>query len=309
MRDLRHVSVLGATGPTGIAIARSLLASGSHVRVVSRSEAHLNATFGETGAERVAANVESADDCRRAIDGCDTTFVCIGFPLAQFGKHVTTARHIADAAQSTGSRVVLITGYWFQAPSDGPITAETAPNPSNPKSAIRLEQETIIREAGGLSIVLPDFYGAHAHGVLNDALQAIIKGEKVLWPGNPEHLRDFVYVPDIAAPAIRLAEREEAFGNRWVIAGSGAMTPASLLKEAARLANKPLKLKMITPFLTKLASLFRADVRQFAEVYPIYNAPATFDDRATRALIGDWPVTSYDTGLQATIAWLKDQKR
>lgn len=309
MRELRHVAVLGATGPTGGAIARSLLATGATVRAVSRSEKHLESAFGETSAERVVADIESADDCRRAIDGCDTVFVCVGFPLAQFDKHVTTARHIADAAQSAGSRVVLITGYWFQAPSDDPITAETAPNPSNPKSEIRLEQETIIREAGGLSIVLPDFYGPHAHGVLNDALQAILKSEKVLWPGNPEHLRDFVYVPDIAEPAIRLAQREEAFGKRWVIAGSGAMTPASLLKEAALLANKPLKLKMITPFLTKFASLFRADVRQFADVYPIYNAPATFDDSATRAFIGEWPVTSYDAGLHATIAWLRGQKR
>lgn len=307
MRELRTVAVLGATGPTGRAITRALLDDGASVRVVSRRESNLIAAFGETSAERFEADIENSEDCRRAIEGCDTVFNCVGFPLPQFEKHVSTARVIASAAKDAGARVVLLTGYWFQAPHDGPISRDTPPKPTNPKSAMRLEQETIIREGGGLSVVLPDFHGPHAHGVLNDALRAIAKGERVLWPGNTEHPRDFIYVPDIAEPVIRLARHEEAFGRRWVLAGSGAMTPASLLKEAARMMDQPLKLKMITPFMMRLASMFRPDVRQFADVYPIYNAPAVFDDGATRALIGEWPVTSHHDALERTIAWMREE--
>ncbi len=309
MRDLQRVAVLGATGATGRVMVNALLDLGAQVRVVSRNAAHLVDAYGEAPVTHVVADVANPDECRAAMADCDTVFNCIGVPMAKFDQHVTMARSIADASRATDAGVVLITGYWFLAGRDEVMSNQTEPNPSNPKSKIRLEQETIIRDAGGVSVVLPDFYGPRTHGVLDDALKAILKGEKVLWPGNTEHLRDFVYVPDVAEPVVRLAQNERALGGRWIIAGSGAMTPASLLTEAARLAEKPLRLKMITPFAMKMAAKLRPDVREFAQVYPIYNAPATFDDVDTRMLVGEWPVTSYDVGLAESIAWIREHQQ
>lgn len=309
MRTLERVAVMGATGPTGAAVTHALLARGVHVRVMSRSESHLAAAFGDTSAERIVADAADAEACARAIDGCDTVFNCIGVPMSNFKLHLTTTHNIVDAASRSDAAIALITGYWFQAPHDEPISKSTPEKLTNPKSTIRFEQESMVRDAGGLSIVLPDFYGPGcAKSFLNDAIRSILKGEKVLWPGNPESLRDFVYVPDVGEPAARLAEREDAFGERWVIAGSGALTPASLCHEIARMADATLRLKMISSFVMKLASFVRPDVQPFMDVAPIYREPATFDDSDTRALIGDWPVTSYDEGLSRTIEWIRSEE-
>lgn len=310
MNGPASAAVLGATGPTGRAIARELLQRGVPTRVVSRSAAHLARDYADTAAQRVVADVLEPGACRTAIEGCEVAFDCVGFPLGQFDKHVTSAKALVLAMGETGARCVLVTGYWSSAPADGPISQSSPGKPTNAKNRVRIEQERILRGTGAAAVVLPDFYGPNVGvSVLNDAIKAMLAGSVVIWPGDPTALRDFVYIPDIARPVVEIALKPEALGRRWVIAGSGARAPAELLKQAAASVNKPLRLKRITPIMCRLSAILRRDMRHFAPVHPIYNAPATFDDSETRALVGDWPVTQYDRSIAATIDWLRSARQ
>lgn len=306
MAEIARAAVLGATGATGRVLARELLDRGGDVRVVSRSASNLARDFGRCDAEQVVADALTAEGCRRAVEGCDVVFDCVGAPLGKFENHLIVTRAALAAAGAVGARMVLITGYWSNAPSKRPISAASPARPTNRYSRIRIEQERLVREAGGCAVVLPDFFGPGAGvSVLNDAIKSVLDGRAALWPGAPTALRDFVYAPDLGRPIVDLASRDEAFGARWVLAGSGAEKPAALIAQAATGAGVRARVKRVTPMVIRLASLARRDIREFKPVYPIYNAPATFDDAATRALIGDWPVTGYTEALPATVAWIR----
>lgn len=308
MSEIHKAAVLGATGTTGPVIVRELLERGATVRVVSRSHENLARMYEGVDVERLGADVEKKGECDRAIEGCDVVFDCLGFPMTKFEKHVSTARTIVQLAKKTGARVVLMTGYWSSAPCEGEISNTPPTKASNSLSGCRIEQERVVVEAGGCAVVLPDFYGPRVRSsVLNDGVKTVLAGEKTLWPGDPWAKRGFVYIPDLGRPAVDLAMNDEAFGKRWIVAGDRAQTPAELLERAASIIGQPLMLKRISPMAMKLASMFQPGMRAFSPVYPIYNAPAIYDDAATRKLIGDWPVTSNEDGLAATIDWLREE--
>ncbi|MGH7478661.1 MAG: SDR family oxidoreductase, partial [Candidatus Methylomirabilales bacterium] len=96
-------AVLGATGPTGKFLVRELIVRRVPVRAVSRSEANLARAFGALKVERVAVDLLDADATRRAIEGCDLVFDCIGLPMDRMADHPRTAKNIASAIASTGA--------------------------------------------------------------------------------------------------------------------------------------------------------------------------------------------------------------
>lgn len=317
MIEIRHAAVIGATGATGRSIVAALRARGESVRAVSRCEKNLNRAFPQPEIEKLKGNIESEEDCRRAIGGCEVVFDCVGFPLREFQRHVTSARTLTQAAREAGARVTLVTGYWSFAPSETPISDQSPARASNRYSKIRIEQEKIVRGEGGMALVLPDFFGPFVGaGVLNDAIALVVRRGAVLWPGDPRAERDFLFVPDCALPAVELSLREEASGQRWILAGSGLATPNDLLRRAALMMHGSegdsasrgrVRVRRIPPDVLAFASVFRRDLRAFAPIAPIYYAAARFDDSRTRDLIGDWPRTSYDDGLRATLAWIRSR--
>jgi len=82
--------------------------------------------------------------------------------------------------------------------------------------------------------ILPDFYGPDAEiGLLNRALRAIEAGKTANWIGKLGGLRELIYVSDAAFPIVELARYDIAYGERWNVAGPGAITPRQLLQMAA----------------------------------------------------------------------------
>jgi len=308
MDEVLRAAVVGATGATGRVIVRELISRGVRTRAVSRSAARLERDFGETDAERVVADVSVGDGAARACEGCDLVFDCVGVPLGSFTQHLGITRGLIAAAGDAGARLALISGYWSQAPSEGPISADTPSTPTDVYSRIRIEQESMALDAGACVVILPDFFGPGARvSVLNDAIESIMTGGPALWPGAPRAERDFVYIPDVGTPIVDLVMADGAFGRRWVLGGSGVTTPRDALLLAARALKRRVRLKRVSPLMMRLGALIRKDVRLFKPVYPIYNAPATFDDSATRALIGDWPRTPYDAAVPAIVRWLRER--
>jgi len=308
--DQTGAAVIGATGATGRVIARELLGRGVPVRVVSRSGARLERDFADTPAERVVADVLDPAAAGRAAEGCGLVFDCVGVPLGSFAQHLDITRNLIDAAGAAGARLILISGYWSQAPAGGAIAADTPPKPTDPYSRVRIEQEQTAIDAGACVVILPDFFGPGAGvSVLNDAIETILTAGSALWPGDPRAARDFIYIPDAGAPIVRLALDDRSFGRRWVLAGSGVTTPRDALLLAAQRLKRRARVKRVSPVMMRLGAMIRKDVRLFKPVYPIYNASATFDDDATRDLIGDWPRTGYGDAIPTTIDWLKDRRR
>lgn len=102
--DLKRIVIIGATGPTGIHLARELVTRGHSIRVVSRNLENLGRAFGNVDVERMTADALDESSIRGAVAGCDLVIDCIGLPGNVMEQHAVTARVIVDAAASVGAR-------------------------------------------------------------------------------------------------------------------------------------------------------------------------------------------------------------
>ncbi len=312
-------AVFGATGCTGLAIASHLVKRGVAVRVVSRSDANLARLYGQWDVERMSAEVLDREQAKRAADGCDIVFHCVGMPMDRYGDHVRAGKNTAGAMKSSGARGVLISGYWSYAPiRRTPIVEDSRQTGGSVKSKQRREQEEILLAAGAAVLPLPDFYGPTVEkSFINGAIKSRLAGERPLWPGRLDVEREFIYMPDVGAPVVALAHHEAAFGARWILGGAGAVTPAKLLamiKKALCMMRTnsdggAKRAKVVGPMRWRLKGLRDKNARAFSEVAPIYNSPAIFDDSRLRKLIGDYNVTTYEEGVRVTAAWLGQQSQ
>jgi nucleoside-diphosphate-sugar epimerase len=158
--------------------------------------------------------------------------------------------------------------------------------------------------------ILPDFYGPDAEiGFLNPALRAIAAGKRANWIGKLNGLRELIYVPDAAFPIVELALRDEAYGERWNVAGAGAVTPRRLIERAAAYCGTKPKVRTANRPLLTLLGLFNLQVRAIKELYPLYMNPPILETSKLRGLIGNYPVTSYEEGIRKTIDWIRESPK
>jgi nucleoside-diphosphate-sugar epimerase len=300
------VAILGATGATGKFLAREWSTRGVAVRVVSRSSEHLERAFPEPHIEKLPADVLDAEATRRAVDGCDLVFDCIGLPLPRINDHSVAARNIAAAAGSTSFRIVQVSSYWPYIPIVSIPVNETHPRVDGPLPArARREAEDILLEAGACVLNLPDFYGPDASiSILNRALTEAAGGKTVNWIGSRDTGREHIYVPDAMRTAARLAVEEKAYGERWVVPGAGPITLDRLVEIAGAHLGRAISTRTAGPVMLSLLGLISSDLRALKPLVPTYTSPITFDGAKLRSVLGEYPSTPYEEGIGATLDWI-----
>ena len=60
--------------------------------------------------------------------------------------------------------------------------------------------------------------------------------------------------------------------------------------------------------LSQLISLFNNDLRGFMQMVPEYLKPVSYDATRLEGLIGKPTLTSYETGIPATLDWLMTRR-
>lgn len=299
---MRRVLVLGATGGTGRHLARELLDRGVETRVASRDPEHLAAAFGDTEATSVVADAGRPDQVREAVAGCDALFHCVGLPPGLFHRHVELARVVTAAAREEGARPFLLSSYWSYGPlPDRPVGEDHPPSAAVEHGVVRRRQEEVFLEAGGAVAVLPDFFGPLATlSILDDALAPAAEGSTVFWPGDPDAARDFLFLPDLGPILCDLASRDECWGKRWNVPGSGARPPRELLGRVSPAEHSP-RVFAIGRWTARLVGLFDAEVRAFAPLLPLYESPVRLDGSRLTALLGRGERTPYERALPAAV--------
>lgn len=308
---IRHAAIIGATGPTGIHLARELKGRGTEVRVVSRSAANLERSFAGLEVARIVADAVDADATRRAVDGCDVVFDCIGLPAEHMDLHPVTARAVTEAAAAAGSRCLQVSSFWSYLPADEPTVNEGSRREGgNHYIRMRREAEGIVTAAGGAVLQLPDFFGPEVRASsFQRLLEEAVRGDTVSWIGSPDIDRDYAYVPDAMRVAADLAGRAEAYGSRWVLGGSGALSARRAVEIAEGHLGKKLKLRAAPPWLLKIMSLFSAELRSFMPMVPHYAKPIAYDEARLAELIGPIERTVYAAAIPETLDWISRNDR
>jgi len=233
----------------------------------------------------------------------------VGLPAHLFEQHVPVAENAVAACRKAGAWPFLVSSYWSYGVGDARPMPESRDRagPSD-LARIREAEERVFLEADGAVARLPDFYGPEEGlSLLNDALGNVRRGASAAWPGDPDAPRDFLYYGDAGRLLVDLAFQEDAYGDAWNVPGSGVEAPAALLDRAARIVGTRAKVRRIPRWMARVVGLFRADVRGFVDIMPVYEAPAILDTSKIEGLLGDIETTSYDEGLAATLRWLEER--
>lgn len=302
----RRVVIVGATGPTGIHLARELTARGVAVRVVSRSRDRLEQAFAGLEVEVAVADALDADALTHAVEGCDLIVDAIGLPADRMADHPRTARAVAAAAGKEGARLLQVSGYWAYLPVRKlPVNEDHPRRGGNRMIRMRREAEDILLQAGAAVVQLPDFFGPEVHtSTFQRPLEEAVAGNPMSWIGSPEVPREYAFVPDAMHLVADLAEQEEAYGRQLVVPGSGPITGRQLAELAGEALGREVRLRAAPLWLLRLLSLVSRDLRAFLPMLPHYVRPISFDAGRLRGLLGEVGTTPYREAVAATLRWL-----
>jgi nucleoside-diphosphate-sugar epimerase len=174
----------------------------------------------------------------------------------------------------------------------------------------RREAEDVLRDAGAAILHLPDFYGPDVHtSTLQSPLAEAAAGKTMNWIGAADTAREYILVPDAMEIAARIRNRDEAFGNDWILPGSGPLTGAQVAEIADRHLDRPVKVRTAGVFMLRLVSLFSKDLRGFMQVVPDYVKPIAYDASRLEGLMGKPEMTSYEIGIARTLDAISEHRQ
>jgi nucleoside-diphosphate-sugar epimerase len=302
-----RIAIVGATGPTGRALARELHALGLAVRVISRRGGALQACFPQEGIEKTPADALEFASLSKALKGCGVVVDCIGLPPDRMDEHAATARNIARFVAEAGARCLQVSSYWAYMPiRELPISERHPRSGGPPWAKARREAEDILRSAGAAVVHLPDFFGPHVHtSTVQLAILSAMKGGPMDWIGPADVERDCIYVPDAMRVVAQLLTNEAAYGEDWMLPGSGPVSAQRLAEILSGLLRREVRVRAAPPWLLRLLSFFKKDLRGFMQMVPEYVKPLSFDGAKLERLLGPTPRTSYEEALRETVASIR----
>lgn len=304
-------ALIGAAGAIGKTIARALNEKGREYKVVGRDRTVLETTFGVSSlAEITAWDPDDPSSVRAAVRGANLLIYLVGVPYHRFELHPILMRTTVEAAIAEGvDRVLLIgTVYPYGMPQTTPVKEDHPRNPHTFKGRMRKEQEDILLEANaagkirGTVLRLPDFYGPGVERSFLDSLfQAAAHGGTANLIGPIDKPHEFVFVPDVGPVALALAERNEAYGRWWHLAGAGTVTQRELAESVFQKAGAKPRLRVAGKNTLRVLGMFNPLMRELVEMNYLFTNPILLDDSALHALLGEVPKTPYDDGLRISL--------
>jgi nucleoside-diphosphate-sugar epimerase len=308
---MNKIALIGAAGAIGQSVATALGQKGLEYRVVGRNRTSLDATFGASKLAEIAAwNPDDPDSARAAVRGMNSLVYLVGVPYHQFQLHPILMRKTVDAAVAEGvERIILIgTVYPYGRPQTTPVSEEHPRQPHTFKGKMRKEQEDILLGAdaeGKLHATilrLPDFYGPKVErSFLHSLFQAAAQGGTANMLGPIDTPHEFVFVPDVGPVVTALAEKREADGRAWNLAGAGAITQRDIAERVFRTAAAKPRLRIAGKNMLRLLGLFNPLMRELVEMNYLLTTPVLMDDSALHHLLGPIRKTPYDEGLQLSL--------
>jgi nucleoside-diphosphate-sugar epimerase len=309
--DLGRVALFGAGGAVGHSLALLLAQRSRDYRVVGRNPEHLAAEF--PGADIVPADFLTGENIDQAARDIDTIFYLAGAPYTHFEQHPIMTRNALAAASASGvSRFVHIAPVYSYGRSRVQPVSESQPHqPNTRKGRWRLEQEQAVLQNNGkgslhtVIVHLPDFYGPHAdNSIANYFMRDAAAGKTATFIGPLDAQREFVYVPDVAAPLLAVASDGGAYGRCWNLAGVAPIRARDFTMLVFDALSARPKLRAVPKIALQLFGVVNPFMRELAEMYYL-NEGFILDDSALRARIGDIEKTPYAQGIRTTIDWMK----
>jgi nucleoside-diphosphate-sugar epimerase len=319
------ILVTGATGFLGSALVMELVKQQQPVRILARDEQKARAQFGD-GVTIIRGEITDKEQVKQAVEGASVIYHLVGrlyhpsVPTELYRQtHVEGTRLLLEVCrdQSQIQRIVHCSTTGVLGETGNKPSGEDAPfAPTNPYERTKLEGELLALEAQkehGLpvSVIRPGLvYGPGDLHLLNFFV-TIKKGPFPPIIDGGRALIHPVYINDMTKAFLLAAEKPEAIGHRYNIAGDHPVSFKELSTAIAHSLGKELPRGSIPLWLANLASDIFALIPGFqGERAPLTRSRVKFltnsrvysIDRARKDL-GYAPEVGLEEGMKLTAAW------
>jgi nucleoside-diphosphate-sugar epimerase len=235
------VTLTGARGYIGNALAQRLAAQGHVLRLVSRGVSSPGMNAGRAPANYIQADLREERAWARLVEGADIVVhlssrtdlrAAEADPETDEAINIDPVRALVAAARLSraSTKVVFASTVTIAGPlHDNPVNEQTPDNPCSVYDRHKLACETILHEAtqeGTLracALRLANVYGAGSsvnanRGILNLIMRRALAGEPLTLYGDGHYVRDFTHLSDVVEAFIAAIDAEVCDGSRYVIA-------------------------------------------------------------------------------------------
>jgi dihydroflavonol-4-reductase len=320
-----HALVTGATGFTGGALTRRLVAEGARVTAFVRSlerAAHLQ----RLGVECVAVDIGDRDSVANAFRPFDRVFHIAALyrteeDEGQFARiNVDATRHLLEASREHGvGRFIHCSTVGVQGGIDAPPADENYRfHPEDHYQQTKMEGELVAREfmAKGLpcAVVRP----AGIYGPGDTRFLKLFKGINSGWfamIGSGKTLYHFTYIDDLIDGFLLAAEKPEALGEVFTIGGAHHVTIREVVDTIADVLGKPRPRLRIPAWPVEAAAVVCAAVCKPLGINPplyprrleFFTLDRSFTIAKARTRLGYEPKVSLRDGFARTAEWYRQQ--
>ncbi len=318
------ILVTGATGFLGSALVTELLKQKQPVRILARDEKKACQQFGEA-VTITLGDITDAKQVKRAVDGATIIYHLAGrlyhpsVPTELYrSTHIEGTRNLLNACQGQSQlqRIVHCSTTGVYGVTGNTPAVEDAPfAPTNPYEATKLEAELLALQAyqeQGLpvSIVRPGLVYGPGDLHLLSFFSSIKKGLFRVIDGGKALLHP-VYIDDMTTAFLLCAERPEAPGRAYNIAGARPVSVRELATAIAHTLGKELPGGSIPLWLANLASdIFSLLPGLRGEQAPLTRSRVKFltnsrvyDINRAKTELGYAPKIDLEEGMKLTAAW------
>ncbi len=317
-------AVTGATGFLGSALVNELVKRQQAVRVLARDEKKARQQCGDA-VTIVVGDITDEVRVRQAVDGATVIFHLAGrlyhpsMATELYRKtHVEGTRVLLKACEGETQlqRIVHVSTTGVYGVTGDTPAAEDAPfAPTNPYEATKLEGELLALKAyeeSGLpvSVVRPALVYGPGDLHLLGFFVAIKKGLfRVIDGGNA--LLHPLYIDDLIAALLLCAERPQALGRSYNIAGGRVVSVREFATVIAHALGKELPAGSLPLWLANLASrIFTIIPGMKGEEAPLTHSRIEFltnsriyDSSRAKSELGYAPKIELAEGMKRTTAW------
>ena len=298
-----NVLVLGSQGRFGLAVTEAFSAAGWQVKAQSRR----NAVW-PSGVEDIRCDAMEASGLVEAARGMDVVVNALNPPYTEWESHAKPLAANALAAAETAGALLMFPGnvYNFGRLLPPRLDAETPNQPDTRKGRIRIEIENemkaaAFRKVNSIVVRAGDFFGGKGRGAWFDLIVGSIAKGKVIYPGPPDTLHAWAYLPDLAETFVRLAEiRHRLEGFRQFHFAGHAVTGRQLHRALEYVTGRSLRLQGMPWGLIGIASPLWPMAKAVSEMRYLWQRPHALEDDLA-PLLRSLPETPLELALSSAL--------
>lgn len=221
-------------------------------------------------------------------------------------------RNTMNACKESRARLIYLDSPQVYGKTNGPVNEQAPYRPQGPKAHVHAQTASLLQEemqCGSIRAVIARASEAYGPGIeqphtIGGQIFSPLSQGKCPWSWhNPEVIRSYSFLPDLAGSLYLLASEERASGQVWHLpAASPPVSLSKLARMAAEYMNSSLKLKVNGRLRYALNRWLNTSLADCHEYNLWMDQPFELDSSRFTKEFRFLP-TSYSEGIRATASW------